>query len=74
MIHEAERKAQESAAARPGRAGAKPAAAGATTGAGEIRIIGGQWRRTRLAVAQNRACALRQTVCAKPCSTGWARI
>ena len=52
MIHESERKAQESAAARPGRAGAKPAAAGATTGAGEIRIIGGQWRRTRLAVAQ----------------------
>ena len=52
MIHEAERKAQESAAARPGRAGAKPAAAGAATGAGEIRIVGGQWRRTRLAVAQ----------------------
>ncbi|MDR0212681.1 MAG: 16S rRNA (guanine(966)-N(2))-methyltransferase RsmD [Comamonas sp.] len=52
MIHEAERKAQESAALKPGRPGAKPAAAGVPTGAGEIRIIGGQWRRTRLAVAQ----------------------
>lgn len=55
MIHEAERKAQELAATRPGRPGAKgPASAGkpAPTGAGEIRIVGGQWRRTRLAVAQ----------------------
>lgn len=56
MIHESERKAQELAASRPARSGAKatqPAAAKpAATGAGEIRIIGGQWRRTRLAVAQ----------------------
>ena len=54
MIHEAERKAQELAATRPGRPGAKagPAAKPAATGAGEIRIIGGQWRRTRLTVAQ----------------------
>lgn len=55
MIHEAERKAQELAATRPGRPGAKGAAATgkpAATGAGEIRIVGGQWRRTRLAVAQ----------------------
>ena len=56
MIHESERKAQELAASRPARPGAKaaqPAAAKPTaTGAGEIRIIGGQWRRTRLAVAQ----------------------
>lgn len=56
MIHESERKAQELAASRPARPGAKatqPAAAKpAATGAGEIRIIGGQWRRTRLAVAQ----------------------
>ena len=56
MIHESERKAQELAASRPARPGAEatqPAAAKpAATGAGEIRIIGGQWRRTRLAVAQ----------------------
>ncbi|WP_043006210.1 16S rRNA (guanine(966)-N(2))-methyltransferase RsmD [Comamonas testosteroni] len=56
MIHESERKAQELAASRPARPGAKaaqPAAAKpAATGAGEIRIIGGQWRRTRLSVAQ----------------------
>ena len=56
MIHESERKAQELAASRPARPGAKatqPAAAKpAATGAGEFRIIGGQWRRTRLAVAQ----------------------
>lgn len=55
MIHEAERKAQELAATRPGRPGAKGAASAgkpAPTGAGEIRIVGGQWRRTRLAVAQ----------------------
>lgn len=53
MIHEAERKAQELAATRPGRPGAKGAASKpAATGAGEIRIVGGQWRRTRLAVAQ----------------------
>ncbi|MEB5963719.1 16S rRNA (guanine(966)-N(2))-methyltransferase RsmD [Comamonas testosteroni] len=56
MIHESERKAQELAASRPARPGAKAAqpagARAATTGAGEIRIIGGQWRRTRLAVAQ----------------------
>ena len=56
MIHESERKAQELAASRPARPGAKaaqPAAAKpAATGAGEIRIIGGQWRRTRLVVAQ----------------------
>lgn len=35
--------------AKPG-AGAKPA--GKSAGSGEVRIIGGQWRRTRLAVAQ----------------------
>lgn len=55
MIHEAERKAQELAATRPGRPGAKGAASAgkpAPTGAGEIRIVGGQWRRTRLSVAQ----------------------
>lgn len=55
MIHEAERKAQELAATRPGRPGAKGAASAGKpvpTGAGEIRIVGGQWRRTRLAVAQ----------------------
>ena len=56
MIHESERKAQELAASRPARPGAKAAQPGAAkpaaTGAGEIRIIGGQWRRTRLAVAQ----------------------
>lgn len=54
MIQEGERKAQELAAIRPGRPGAKagPAVKPAATGAGEIRIIGGQWRRTRLAVAQ----------------------
>ena len=54
MIHEAERKAQELAATQPGRPGAKAGATvkPAATGAGEIRIIGGQWRRTRLAVTQ----------------------
>ena len=31
---------------------AAAAKAGTTGGSGEIRIIGGQWRRTRLAVAQ----------------------
>lgn len=34
---------------KPGSKAAKPAK---STGAGEVRIIGGQWRRTRLAVAQ----------------------
>lgn len=34
----------------PGKKGRKSSAQ--TTGAGEIRIIGGQWRRTRIAVAQ----------------------
>ena len=56
MIHEAERKAQELAATKPGRPGAAKGAASAgksvATGAGEIRIVGGQWRRTRLTVAQ----------------------
>ena len=54
MIQEGERKAQELAAIRPGRPGVKagPSVKPAATGAGEIRIIGGQWRRTRLAVAQ----------------------
>ena len=57
MIQEAERKAQELAATKPARPGVKAgpdakAAKPAPTGAGEIRIIGGQWRRTRLAVAQ----------------------
>ena len=36
---------------KPGSKVAKPAKAG-SGGAGEVRIIGGQWRRTRLAVAQ----------------------
>ena len=54
MIQEGERKAQELAATMPARPGAKAAVAAkaAPTGSGEIRIIGGQWRRTRLAVAQ----------------------
>lgn len=54
MIQEGERKAQELAAIRPGRPGVKtrPSVKPAATGAGEIRIIGGQWRRMRLAVAQ----------------------
>lgn len=52
------RKAQAAAAApapKPGAKGAVPkdkAAAAAPKGAGEIRIIGGQWKRTRLPVAQ----------------------
>lgn len=52
------RKAQAAAAAAPvpkagAKAGAKDkAAAAAPKGAGEIRIIGGQWKRTRLPVAQ----------------------
>ena len=64
MVHEAERLLKEQAAAaqalKPGaKAGASKAAAAKAgakdqlhKGAGEIRIIGGQWRRTRLAVAQ----------------------
>ncbi|ANY63619.1 hypothetical protein MA05_06105 [Comamonas aquatica] len=36
---------------KPGSKGFLPAKAN-TGGAGEVRIIGGQWRRTRLAVAQ----------------------
>ena len=52
------RKAQAAAAAppvvAPKNARNKPAAAAAAApkGAGELRIIGGQWKRTRLAVAQ----------------------
>lgn len=51
------RKAQAAAAAAPvaPKKGAKDkpaAAAAAPKGAGEIRIIGGQWKRTRLPVAQ----------------------
>lgn len=52
------RKAQAAAATPPvaaGKKGApkdKAAAAAAPKGAGEIRIIGGQWKRTRLPVAQ----------------------
>ena len=60
MIHEAERQLKEQAAAaqalKPGAKAAAAPKAGAKDqppkGAGEIRIIGGQWRRTRLAVAQ----------------------
>ncbi|GGH59473.1 hypothetical protein GCM10010975_21170 [Comamonas phosphati] len=53
LMHEAQVKAEALAAAKPGKGGAaKPAAAKAATGAGEIRIIGGQWRRKRLPVAQ----------------------
>ena len=59
MVHEAERLLKEQAAAAQAlKPGAKAAAAKAGAkdqlhkGAGEIRIIGGQWRRTRLAVAQ----------------------
>lgn len=49
VIHESERLAQEAAATK----GAKPGVpAKKTAGNGEIRIIGGQWRRTRLPVAQ----------------------
>ncbi len=49
------RKAQAAAAAPapdPKKAKPKPAAAATPKGAGEIRIIGGQWKRTRLPVAQ----------------------
>ena len=51
------RKSQAAAAAAPvpkagAKAGAKGKAAAAPKGAGEIRIIGGQWKRTRLPVAQ----------------------
>lgn len=52
------RKAQAAAATPPVAAGKKGApkdmavAAAAPKGAGEIRIIGGQWKRTRLPVAQ----------------------
>lgn len=53
------RKAQAAAAAAPvdpkaakKNAKGKAAAAAAPQGAGEIRIIGGQWKRTRLPVAQ----------------------
>lgn len=53
------RKAQAAAAAAPlaaktpsKHAKDKPAAAAVPKGAGEIRIIGGQWKRTRLPVAQ----------------------
>ena len=54
MIQEGERKAHELAATMPARPGAKAAVVAKTApaGSGEIRIIGGQWRRTRLAVAQ----------------------
>lgn len=53
---EAYKQAEAEAAAvaagkKPGAKTAKPAKAGAG-GTGEVRIIGGQWRRTRLAVAQ----------------------
>lgn len=52
------RKAREAGAAAPtaaaskGSANDKPAAAAVPKGAGEIRIIGGTWKRTRLPVAQ----------------------
>lgn len=55
---QAEIRKAHAAAAAPApdarKARAKPAAAAATAakGAGEIRIIGGQWKRTRLPVAQ----------------------
>ena len=64
MVHEAERLLKEQAAAaqalKPGAKAAVSKAVAAKAGAkdqlhkgaGEIRIIGGQWRRTRLAVAQ----------------------
>ena len=41
---------------------------------GEVRIIGGQWRRTRLPVADRQACGRHPTACARRCSTGSARI
>ena len=47
MMHEAERRAQEQADPKSSKS-SRPAAAGA----GEVRIIGGQWRRTRLPVAR----------------------
>lgn len=47
------RAAQAAAAAAPDtKPGKKTAAPAASKGSGEIRIIGGQWKRTRLAVAQ----------------------
>lgn len=47
------RAAQPAAAAAPDtKPGKKTAAPAASKGSGEIRIIGGQWKRTRLAVAQ----------------------
>ncbi|WOI45960.1 16S rRNA (guanine(966)-N(2))-methyltransferase RsmD [Acidovorax sp. BLS4] len=47
------RRAAPAAPARSGAAAKKPAAkAPAVKGAGEVRIIGGQWKRTRLPVAQ----------------------
>lgn len=50
LMHEAQAKA---AAAKPAGKPARPgASANAAAGSGEIRIIGGQWRRTRLPVAQ----------------------
>lgn len=57
LMHEAQRKAEalaETNTAKPGKSpAARPAAAKkAAAGSGEIRIIGGQWRRKRLPVAQ----------------------
>ena len=47
------RAAQAAAAAAPDtKPGKKTAAPAASKGSGEIRIIGGQWRRTKLSVAQ----------------------
>lgn len=48
----AEAAAPKAAAAAPAAAKAK-AGRPAPVGAGEVRIIGGQWRRTRLPVAQH---------------------
>ncbi len=57
---------------KPGSKAQKPAKPG-SAGAGEVRIIGGQWRRTRLAVAQRPGLRPRPIACVKRCSTGWAK-
>jgi 16S rRNA (guanine966-N2)-methyltransferase len=37
---------------------------------GQVRIIGGRWRNTRLPVPTLPGCGPAATACAKPCSTG----
>ena len=71
-----ERQLAEIAAAKAAKKGPATgkAASRSASGVGEVRIIGGQWRRTKLSVAQRPGCAPRPTACARRCSTGWARI